>query len=48
MRQNDKVKIRVLMESVCMPVIDRKFSPEALRSIQGPQATFYILLSKLL
>ena len=34
------------MESVCMFVIDKKFSPEALRNIQGPQATFYILLSK--
>ena len=24
----------------CVPVIDKKFSPEALRNIQGPQATF--------
>ena len=30
-----------------MPVIDRKFSPETLRNIQGSQATFYSLLSKL-
>ena len=29
-----------------MPVIDRKFSSEALRNIQGSQATFYILLSQ--
>ena len=32
-------------ESVCMPVINRKFLPEALRN--RPQITFYILLSKL-
>ena len=32
---------------VCMPVIDKKFSPEALRNIQGPRTTLHILLSKL-